>query len=404
MIPMQLVMIPDLGAVELKIVSVGSTMEASRRAREADPSARAKIFVDTVVARVVAKPTFTSEELDQLPNMTRDALFLAVVDRWGIRDEYDQLQDASDIYDHIYRAYQEQMRRIIQDALISVMPRLDFGPVLQRLQEVIRQQVSVFSQQIAQIGQQLLQQNEPLQRTLDQFRETLRRSYAEINLASQMVSPSLRAAGFWFPLSAPFALLSALRELVDAGTATPQNVRQLFVSYYEDDDFFALRLLVDDWKDETYLASRMHIIEPALVAHIAAQYVLSVPALLALVEGVLTDLVGRRAEQRDGGLAGWAGTAIETMYDDVLRDASKDVLVEYVTGVTVYGRVPNAHFTPQNYNTWLMAQGHSGDQALQRHAILHGVQTDYGSKENSLRAFLLLDVLAHMARRQRSEP
>lgn len=48
---------------------------------------------------------------------------------------------------------------------------------------------------------------------------------------------------------------------------------------------------------------------------------------------------------------------------------------------------------PEKYPEWLKLHNLEAHQILQRHAILHGVQKDYASKENSLRAFLLMDVL-----------
>lgn len=80
--------------------------------------------------------------------------------------------------------------------------------------------------------------------------------------------------------------------------------------------------------------------------------------------------------------------AAETELGDFLATVATDALVSFATG-QLYPHVCFGAF-----DEWLERKGWQSPEALHRHAIHHGVQVDYASEENSLRAFLLLDALA----------
>lgn len=185
-----------------------------------------------------------------------------------------------------------------------------------------------------------------------------------------------------------------LKALVNEQQATPENIRRVIVEYYEDEDFAHLKAMVDSWKDNTHFADRFHIIADALAAHVDGNYTLSIPALLPQVEGILTSIVGRREARIHGGLEKWAGAAIQQGYGTLELEAYKDALLRFITGIEFCGSIPQDYFTAAEYADWLKSQGLVGGQVLNRRAILHGVQIDYASKENSLRVFFILDALA----------
>ena len=62
------------------------------------------------------------------------------------------------------------------------------------------------------------------------------------------------------------------------------------------------------------------------------------------------------------------------------------------------GQKDSEYFTSEKFPEWLESKGVSESQSINRHGILHGVHLNYDSKENSLRVFLLLDVLYEMRR------
>jgi hypothetical protein len=395
-LPHNQVEIPGLGLVTLGIVSIGVVSNAERYQKTValEEPQRAEAFVNSVVAAVVTDPVLTPDDVARLPSDTHEALMEAIVDRWGIRDEFAQISPDVPITVRVYQAHREHFRKAIEQSI---------QPMLESFQAFVQSGMQQFLQQSEQlfrgIGEQFLRGfAEQFRESMEQFGETIKQWSADLEHRSEAIGEPLRQAGFWLAPSAPLILLDHLHSLVEEEQATPENIRHLITAYYEAEDFDALRVMVEDWKDLPFFAQRMHIIEPALDAHVAGQYVLSIPALLPLVEGILTDIIGRRAVRHEG-MPTWARTAIEGMYMEALQAASRDIVIQFFSEITMYGRVDPIYFTPARFPEWVRMQGLTEDQVLQRHAILHGVQIHYGSKENSLRAFLLLDVLASMTRK-----
>jgi hypothetical protein len=238
------------------------------------------------------------------------------------------------------------------------------------------------------------QTTESMQRAIDSrikelhqlVNNSLARDYEEMEALSQTIGPVLVQAGFWLPPSAPFDLIHSLNLLVEQDKDTPEGIRKTIVDFYETNDFNLLKEMVDDWQQNPYFEDRMHIIIDALEAHIDNKYTLSIPALLPLVEGILKEITDS-PEQPDKVLGRLLG--------DFFREAYKDAVLEYVAE-RMYCYVDSEYFTPERFPEWLKSRSLRGAKTLQRHAILHGVHIDYASRENSLRVFLLLDVLANI--------
>lgn len=181
---------------------------------------------------------------------------------------------------------------------------------------------------------------------------------------------------------------------------TSESVKEAFIEYFEENQWGVLQEIVASWEENPYFVRRMSILHDALEAHIQGKYTLSIPALLSQVEGVASGIVEKPA----GDTTRIMKTAIENIdYGNFVRAACKDILVAFVTSPVGYGGVKSEYMTLEKYPEWLKAKGHLESQTLNRHAILHGMQIDYASKENSLRALLLLDVLFWMKREEWDE-
>jgi hypothetical protein len=386
--------VPDIGTVAFDFLSFGLLVQIMESVQDLDEKQRPQTFTERVLSASIEEPELKPEDISRFSQETLRSLIELAVDEGKIRDEFEQTS-----YDLPYpERFYQALLVYIEDAIQSIR-----GAVSQFANALAQHQI-VLNQIIANITQPLIQQFNQVQvdfdRSLVSIWQTFKQYHDQTEIASKEISGPLVQAGFWFPPSGSFELIRAIRELKSQQQATPENVRKVVVEYYEQDDYSNLRNTVNTWGENPYFANRMHIIADALEAHINGKYTLSIPALLPLVEGILTDIVGRRATRADGNISGWAGTAIETMYLDSFRESSKDALIAFITGASVYGGVDPAYFTPSAFPTWLANHGLNGKQILQRHAILHGVQTDYDSKENSLRAFLILDVLSWLKREE----
>lgn len=240
--------------------------------------------------------------------------------------------------------------------------------------------------------------------------QQVREAYGQVSVAVQQIDRMLKAAevdavqvgpflaqtNLWIPPSIPtLELLYKLKEVISYGTSAPDIVKDTFVQYFEENSWGVLGDIVSTWEMNPYFRKRMPIFHDALEAHIQGKYTLTVPVLLSQVEGVASSILNRPASDTTSLMK----TSIENNVSDTwLRAVTKDILIGFVTSPAGYGGVKTDYFTPEKFPEWLETKGQLASNTLNRHAILHGIQIDYASKENSLRAFLLLDVFFWMKR------
>jgi hypothetical protein len=137
------------------------------------------------------------------------------------------------------------------------------------------------------------------------------------------------------------------------------------------------------WKKQPKISNRIPLIEEAIEAHIEKRFYLSVAALITQIEGLLRDALESMDRKAD----------FESMRKEDMRKATlalKDLWKFQAQispeAILLLDSLPEAvsdlydEFTPQ------YVQGR-----LYRHGVCHGLQTDFGSKKNSLRLILLLD-------------
>jgi len=216
-----------------------------------------------------------------------------------------------------------------------------------------------------------------------QLAEPVRQMLTSVDSAVQTLGPVFSEAGFWLTPSMPIDMLREIKRLENQGMLTPERVKQVILERYRKHNCALLQEMVDHWRTNPLFAPRMHIFQDALDAHIAGKYTLSIPALLPQVEGIASQVVGRFPGKSQEVIR----QAVGESHHKIFATVAEEALLLYITEVA-YARVDFSQFT-----RWLEQKELAEEQVLHRHAILHGVQINYDSEENSLRAFLLLDAL-----------
>ncbi len=127
------------------------------------------------------------------------------------------------------------------------------------------------------------------------------------------------------------------------------------------------------WKRRPCIKQRIHILEPAIEAHIRGEYALSVPAVLAQMEGIIAENFGHK---------GFMGSQkyiayIKRLLKKDARENSEEVLLQFISDVIL------ATF---KHGTTIISD-------LSRHAILHGGDISYDNVYTSLKAILALDMI-----------
>lgn len=161
-----------------------------------------------------------------------------------------------------------------------------------------------------------------------------------------------------------------LQAYAEKGLDCRDLIDDYICSLYGDNE---LEETLEKWKNTRWLSNRIDILEPAVRAHQREDYPLVVPTLLPQIEGIIAYAFGHQGRMVQRHLEAYIkaiGAKDEVMsFSYTLRQFMlTSVLVGFEHGVEV-------------------------NSSLSRHAILHGADTKYGSKVNSLKSILLFDFI-----------
>ena len=170
----------------------------------------------------------------------------------------------------------------------------------------------------------------------------------------------------------------------DVGSGT---VHSMVSRYYAKDHWRRLEEIIEGCRDNPLFTSRMNLIEEAFQAHRGGLYNLSVTGLLVHLEGIAADYV------KEHNLLPEVGGKTRKIILAALNDTPYSLLdVRTYAGVSalmVY--VENSMFASVDFD-----KEHGrlhGENRLVGHAVRHGRQAAVGTRMNSLRLFLIIDVM-----------
>jgi len=176
-------------------------------------------------------------------------------------------------------------------------------------------------------------------------------------------------------------------------------INRLFIDYFSDNNWRNLEVMVKRWKKNHLLGKRHKILADCVetLKHISSKRInvanVILPTLITQIDGAITDYLSSKNIQ-------W-----ETIYDDkvdrktgkvsskgrktqlrkakrkVLSDKLDDLANDIFLNILFQKSQPGKPLeTPFNFN---------------RHKIIHGEITKYGRNTYMIRAFMILDMLAH---------
>jgi hypothetical protein len=145
-----------------------------------------------------------------------------------------------------------------------------------------------------------------------------------------------------------------------------------------------LKRMVKGWWTVRYLRSRKGIVRAAVRAHVQGEYALVVSTLLPLADG----LAAAYFRKNPSLAVARTGKAPTILVKDAARH-HKEVRVDHVD-------LLNDALEKQVYQRYQFGTGRA-PSSLNRHGILHGEISKFGTEKNSLRTFLLLDALSRVA-------
>jgi len=200
-------------------------------------------------------------------------------------------------------------------------------------------------------------------------------------------STAFRESGWWIPptlLEIDFRIISIAVQ--DYASGKRSAITLMFASFFQRDNCKNLQTMTEGWKANEYFKKWNHVIEQALEAHMANQYSLSVPALLLVIEGIANDYCASHRVT----LSEVERSQPKTKILKALENNSQGQ-DEFILESDYFINALGERIFKHTRKVAKQARGYS--HFLNRHAVLHGLTSKYGTRKNSLQCFMLLDVL-----------
>lgn len=130
--------------------------------------------------------------------------------------------------------------------------------------------------------------------------------------------------------------------------------------------------IFDNWKNYAFIKKRIKLFEDAIYAYKIEKYSLSIPVLLAQLEGTVAEFFNLK------------GKSDMRLYKKYVTDILE------IDKITYDKKITKAYF--MNY---ILDNFFYGDKIpkFSRHAILHGADVNFGTKVNSINLILTLDII-----------
>lgn len=345
-------------------------------------------------------PLVQMNKLIELPNLASIA-GQAVMEALRYPQIQQQILDATRVYADLHSALSPMWKSVYPDVahlsaaipdmahlsaaiqaattIARLTPSLDTLPIdalRQQIQDITRgmdwiDRWMTISLSVADAVQRMLQQ-------LDVF-GPLR----EVVKDEENAVGAFRSAGWPIAPSMPRELIRRVTKLHQNGKT--RYATQVIAGYYRRGNCKPLAEAVDKWRKRPCFESRMHIIDDALTAHREGKYTLSVPALLAQVEGVMNEYVAMNH------LSAKLGKMPE-VYRVVIGDPMSNELATWGIAETLLCQLSTNTYVWTDFSREIVLPLRK--RRTTRHTVLHGIMIGYDRESISLKTFLLLDALS----------
>lgn len=220
--------------------------------------------------------------------------------------------------------------------------------------------------------------------------KSLERILSAIDAHWEETRPKLQEANLWITPNMSTELIQEVDEVCRKPESQPHDVQEVFIRHYSQDGCALLKETINRWKKIPCFYGRMETIRDALDAHIHRKFTLSIPTLLPLIEGIACEYTSKKA----GSSSKLLKEIIEDeSYTTFLPSVSKQLFLSLIDNIVFFGNIGD-ELTMEKYPKFLIENGVKESECLNRHAILHGIQKNYASEINSLKVFLILDMLS----------
>lgn len=216
-----------------------------------------------------------------------------------------------------------------------------------------------------------------IEQPIKQITASLRKTFAEVSEKERNVQYHCIRTG-WY-VSYLNAAISGIIELADM--IDNEQFEQVEI---EIQDFAKTQIDKTLHQVESNWPHRLEILRDAFQAHRQGLYTLSIPVLLAQADGISKEIFGVQLYKKESG-----------------APKTKKVVEQYATQYYDWLIEPLRVVSSVAVNTKDRDKKREEDSLygpLNRHGVLHGIDIDYATEANSLRAIMLINYLADVKR------
>lgn len=243
---------------------------------------------------------------------------------------------------------------------LAIQPRIEFPDFGRQIAEAIGEYQVGIGQGLAE---QLAASIKPIALAAT---SSLVSAFQDASEEERAAEEALWKMGWWMPQTVSMRFFMRVGRLALAGKRV--DVRKAMVGLARSRD---LSQVVDGWLELEPFHARRRFLLDGLKDHRRRRFRVSIPTLLPLIEGIAVDAFTPGATQ--GPKPAFEAAA----------------LVDAATGPAMADTV-TALYARHDFSAVA-----SGSRQLNRHLILHGRSTGYGTEENSVKVLLALDTLAY---------
>lgn len=154
-----------------------------------------------------------------------------------------------------------------------------------------------------------------------------------------------------------------------------EYIDDLYFHIYEDQKIDALMV---KWENNKILKNRLPILRNVIKCHTQQMYFASIPTLLPQLEGIMAEFYNHNGQMNGKVMKKYLDQTlkVERISEYSIEDALHDFYLEHILVKFNHGEELKSN--------------------LSRHAILHGGDYKYGTKQNSLKLILMFDYLSDL--------
>jgi hypothetical protein len=279
-----------------------------------------------------------------------------------------------------------------------VLPKVDLQQVLQQIvlpKVDLQQIVSQFVIPQMNIIQSWVRLNEDIFANFSkQFRE-FAESLKNWDLTTKNVDRILKKYKWFISLSLPASFYVKVLEIEETGVSKRKRINALFVDYFSKENYKALEELVEGWRHHPQFKPRMKIFRNCVKTLKRAKLwenpsIVVIPTLIPQIEGITNEIVEEYNVVQDPVTKKWIdGKGNQS----AKKEEAKRKLI---ASLNEYSPLGEYLLLDVLFQEALRGKSLGIPTTFSRHKILHGECINYGRKDNTIRAFLILDFLHYL--------